>query len=247
MGAAALSAAGTLLNFFAPAIPIALFVNAVCLVFLLRKAMDYTQQHVAGFDPVVASEGIVAFGVFALVLGLASIGARFVFGLTDLSAGDDAALTNFFPFIEGLITAGFAPLFAIFLRLRIAEMDSAPDAVGDIHDLSRATADLTRQMLAAKRAIDTFGSGADAAGRSTAGLASAMKSEADKWGLALQEGRGHVQAFGNATREGGTSVAALAAETSRLKAAAADAGNLLEELARLIASVERFVAPASRR
>jgi hypothetical protein len=240
------SVVGTVLNFPNPQAPVSVVVNVCCLVFLHNRAVRYAKDRVGGFDPIAAAEGIVAFGVFSLVIGLASVACRFLFGFASLESVQSGQLVGFFPFVEGLITAGVAPLFAIFLRLRIAELESGVDAIGDLLELSRATTDLTQQMIAAKKAIDTFGTGADAAGKSTAGLASAMKSEADKWGLALQEGQAHVKTFGAAAKDGSTDVSALAEETRKLKSAAAETSKLLDELARLIASVERFVAPRAR-
>ena len=58
--------------------------------------------------------------------------------------------------------------------------------------------------------------------------------------------RAHVKAFGDATKDGGSQVSGLAEETRKLKSAAADATKLLEELARLITSVERFVSPRAK-
>ncbi|MEA3036979.1 MAG: hypothetical protein QOH04_2756 [Sphingomonadales bacterium] len=240
------SLGGTVANFFVPQAPLSLFVNAFCLFFLHNRAIKYARERVGGFDPIAAAEGIVAFGVFSLVIGLASVACRYIFGFASFDPQLTDQLGGFFPFVEGLMTAGFAPLFAIFLRLRIAELESGVDTVGDLLELSRATADLTQQMVTARKAIETFGSGADAAGRSTVGLASTMKSEADKWGLALQEGQAHVKTFGAAAKDGSVNVAGLAEETHKLKSAAADATKLLDELARLIASVERFVAPRAK-
>lgn len=234
------------INFFYPAAFVSLFVNLLCLYLLARIASRYARERRAGFDPVVAAETVVAFGVFSLVVGLVSVGFRFLFGYADFQLLQNGQFLDFLPFLEGLATAGFAPLAAIYLRLRTAELDSGVDAVGDLLELSRATTDLTRQMVAAKNAIETFGSGADAAGKSTVGLASAMKSEADKWGLALQEGQAHVKTFGAAAKDGSTDVSKLAEETRKLKSAAADTSKLLDELARLIASVERFVAPRAK-
>lgn len=242
--AISLGAAG--INLFNPAAFISIIVNLLCLGVLVRIASRYAKERRAGFDPVVAAETIVAFGVFSLVVGLVSVGLRFLFGLADFQLLQNGQFLDFLPFLEGLATAGFAPVAAIYLRLRTAELDSGVDAVGDLLELSRATTDLTQQMIAAKKAIETFGTGADAAGKSTAGLASAMKSEANKWGLALQEGQAHVKTFGTAAKEGSTDVSALAEETRRLKSAAAETSKLLDELARLIASVERFVAPRAK-
>lgn len=244
--AMAASVAGTLANFTVPQAPISLAVNIGCLIFLHNRAVKYVEDRVGGFDPITAAEGIVAFGVFSLVIGLASVACRYVFGFASLGADLAGQLGGFFPFVEGLITAGFAPLFAIFLRLRIAEMETGVDAIGDLVELSRATADLTHHMVTARKAIETFGSGAAAAGRSTTGLASAMKGETDKWGLALQEGQAHVKTFGAAAKDGSANVAGLAEETRKLKSAAAETTKLLDELARLIASVERFVAPKAK-
>lgn len=246
LGVVAISLVGAVANFLEPRVPIAFVANVVCLWLLYNRAVVYARDRVEGFDHVVAAEAMVAFGVFSLVLGLASVGARIAFGLVDIEALRRGGFADFIPFVEGLLTAGFAPFFAIVLRLRIAELDSGIDAVGDLSDLTRATLDLTRQMDAARTAIEAFGTGAATAGKSTVGLASTMKTEADRWALALQEGEASVKSFGASTKSGTSEVAQLAVETQRLRVAVTNASTLLEELARLIQSVERFVAPRAK-
>lgn len=225
-------------------------VNLICLWRMFDRARNYDRSAIPGFDPVVAAEAMVGFGVVSLVLGLTAVALHFVLGYIDLNAlqqGDRSALFGFLPFAEGLATAGFAPFFAILLRLTVSERGFTVDAADDMDGLARAAVGLTKAMNAAAASVETLRTGAAAAGGSTAGLATAMKTEADRWGLALQEGQAHVKTFGEAARSGSGQVSELADETSRLKAATADTTRLLEELARLIEQVERFVGPRRAR
>jgi hypothetical protein len=61
--------------------------------------------------------------------------------------------------------------------------------------------------------------------------------------MALQEGGAFAKGFGSASKTASSDVAELSDQAVRLKAAVTASTNLLEELNRLIASVERFVAP----
>lgn len=237
---------GAVANFFAPEAPIALAVNAFSLWRMFTIAKRYATDAVSGFDSAVAAEAIVGFGVASLVLGLASVIALLITGridLTGVSPEQADGLLAFVPFVEGLLTAGLAPFFAILLRLNVAEIVEAANAVDETTGLARAMATLTRNLSNASKAIEVFESGAAAAGVSTTGLASTMEAGAGRWSLALQAGEVKVGSFANAARGTASDVAGLAAETERLKTAMGDAATLLDELGRLVQSVERFVSP----
>ena len=234
------------LNFFYPGVPLALAVNVICLWVLFRRAKDLVKDEVVGFDPLIASETMVAFGIFCLVLGLASIISRLLLGMFDFTAvqtGKSEGLLGFLPFVEGLVTAGFAPFLAVLLRITIAEGEGHIDPTGDLTELASATAALTRSMNAAGGALEIFTTGTAAAGTSTKGLATAVKTETDRWGLALAEGQAHVKSLGEAASQGRGELAGLASETHKLMSATRETATMLEELSRLIEAVERFVAP----
>ena len=237
---------GVVVNLPIPEIPLSLLVNIGCLTYLYRRAELSVANNERGFDPVVAAEAMVAFGVFCLVSGLSAVLILTTFGKINGAALAAGNFSSFMPFVEGLFTAGIAPIFAMLLRIRVAELEEDIDTTGDLSSLARATSDLTNQMKAASAAVESLQKGAGLAGAATVGLAGSMKSEADKWGLALQEGQAHVKTFGEATRSGSGDVTALATATLQLKEASQDVSSLLEELSRLIASVERFVEPRTK-
>ena len=79
---------GYVLNFLAPAAPIALAVNVLCLWRLFSVAQTYARDAVEGFDATVAAEAIVGFGVMALVLGLATLVFLFISGQLILTAAE---------------------------------------------------------------------------------------------------------------------------------------------------------------
>ncbi len=245
--AAFFSLVAVALNTMIPRLPISIFVNIVCLIYLYHEAEKSVKANVSGFDPVVASETMVAFGVLSLVMGLASIILAVMLDRISLGAVQKGDLLSFLPFVEGLLTAGFAPASAMLLRIRVAELEADHDTIGDLTGLTRATADLTNQMKSANAAVEALKSGATSAGAATVGLATSMKGEADKWGLALQEGQAHVKTFGEAARIGSGEVSDLASATASLKSATGEVTTLLDELSRLIVAVERFVEPRSRK
>lgn len=234
------------LNTFYPTIPISIFANIGCLTYLYWTSESLAVSKSEGFDPIVASETMVAFGVFSLVSGLSSILLALILGRIGSVSGPNGLLV-FLPFVEGLATAGLAPIFAMLLRIRVAELETEIDPTGDMAGLASATADLTSAVKAANVAVETFQKSTTSAGTAATGLASSMKSEADKWGLALQEGQAHVKTFGEATRISSGEVSQLASATENLRRVSSEVSTLMEELSRLIAAVERFVEPRSKK
>ena len=121
------------------------------------------------------------------------------------------------------------------------------DPADDMASLARATSSLTCTLTDANKALDVLRTGSVAAGTSATGLADVMRSEIDRWSLALQESSASLKGFGAHTGDTGALIGQLGAETNRLKAAMGQTTTLLAELTRLIDEVERFVAPATRR
>lgn len=225
-----------------------IIVSIACLVYLSGRATAYAKAGRSDFDAVIAAETIVAFGVLSLILGLASALAHVAFGGADVSASDTRALGWLaLPFMEGLVTAGLAPFFAVVLRNRAFEQGEAVDAGDDMAVLARAARDLAKQLKASTDALASLRAAAEGASLSTRGLATNVEAETARLTAALGEGEGGVRAFGAAASSGKTEVAGLADETVRLKAAAGETTALLDELSTLIGQVERFVAPSTGR
>jgi hypothetical protein len=238
--------AGNAVNFFVPAAPIALVVNILCIWRLYKAALEYAGAGAEGFDSTVAAEAIVGLGIMSLVFGLATVALLFATGGLEVqTASGEARFEGAIPFIEGLLTAGMAPFFAILLRLNVAEQGESVNSADDMASLSRAASSLARTLAAANVAVDQFQFGASAAATTTSSLASVMEKEVSRWGAALQEGGVATQGFGSTARTATGEIAELSDQTAKLRSAVSDATNLLDELGRLIVSVERFVAPSS--
>ena len=222
-----------------------LAVNVLSLVLLSDRAVRYARAERPDFDAVIAAETIVAFGVMSLILGLtAGILPLFLPG-NELDLGDPAVLKSLaMPFIIGLATAGFAPFAAMVLRNRAFEHEGAPDSGDEMEALYHAARELTRQIKAAQAALEELQGSARSAGASAKRLADGLDAETVRMGAALHEGEAHIKSFGAAAGSGRVEVSALADETRRLKGAASDTTTLLDALAKLIESVERFVAPS---
>lgn len=223
-------------------------VNVACLVMLSTTAVRFHKENRPGFDPVVAAETIVAFGVTSLILSLVSAAYPLLTGeALDNIFKKEGVMRVATPFLEGLATAGLAPLFAMVLRNRVAELDGAGDAVGDVTSMTRAMAGLTREMENARSGMTELQTALKAASVSTKSLADNVQTEAERLKLVLLEAQGELKGFSGAAGAGRSEVGGLATETAKLKSSMTDTGVLMDALAKLIESVERFVAPSGRR
>lgn len=223
-------------------------VNIGCLIVLSGAAVSYHDNNRPGFDPVVAAETIVAFGVTSLILSLVSAAYPLFVGraIGDLfKTGGLGKIAT--PFLEGLATAGLAPLFAMILRNRVAEAEGTGDAVGDLTGLARAMAGLTREMDAARASMTELQVSLKSASVSTKALADNVQTEAERLKLVLLEAQAELKGLSGAASSSRTEVGELASETAKLKSSMTENGVLLAALAKLIESVERFVAPGGRR
>jgi len=231
-----------------PAFPLLLISNGACLSLLVGIARKYHHERTSGFDPIVAAETIVAFGVASLILGLVAGLWSLLQAPNGLAQLNDNTLQEVSkPFLEGLATAGLAPLVAMYLRISVAESEALADPTGDAASLGRAMSDLTRELIKAQASVTDLQGCMAATVVATSGFASSMGSETERLKLALLESQANIKSFGEAALSSRGEVSSLADETTRLKTASADASTLLEALAKLIESVERFVAPAGRR
>jgi hypothetical protein len=244
-------AVGVLANLFqavvAPSSLILIVANVGCLVALSAIAVQFHKEGRAGFDAVVAAETIVAFGVTSLILSLVAAVFPLISGHELEKVFQGGGLRRIAPpFLEGLATAGLAPLFAMVLRNRVSELDGAKDPIGDAADLSRAMAGLVRGLDAARKSAESVDTSLTSVGASMRLLADNVQTEGERLKLVLLEAQSQLRGLGGAAETGRTEVGGLATETAKLKGSVGDTHTLMEALAKLIESVERFVAPATR-
>jgi hypothetical protein len=74
-----------------------------------------------------------------------------------------------------------------------------------------------------------------------------MEAEVPRLESALKNGEFAMSKFGDVSKGASSEVATLGAETTKLKGAVVDATSMLEELARLITTVERFIDPKPKK
>lgn len=227
-------------------LPILFVVNVAALFYLRWRAIQFLRAHRADFDAVIAAEMIVAFGVLSLILGITSAVAPLFLGSATLKVDDLATLgTLATPFLEGLATAGLAPFFAVLLRIEAHEIESAFNTSVDMTSLGTATRDLTREIRTTLAAIRDLQASARDATLAAHLLAHEVRDDAGKLAAAFAAGEAQLKQLGAAAQTSGAEVARLANETTRLNAAATEAGGMLHALGDLIESVERFVKPTA--
>ncbi|OYY89760.1 MAG: hypothetical protein B7Y45_10855 [Sphingomonas sp. 28-66-16] len=226
--------------------PFVFAINIASLFYMRWRAGAYLRAGRADFDPVIAAEMIVAFGVLSLILGISTAVVPLFLGTATLRVGDLTALATLAtPFLEGLATAGLAPFFAVLLRIEAHEIESRYDSSTDMSSLATATRDLTRTIRGTHTALSDLQESARAASVSTKALADEVRGEAGRLNAAFMEGEARLRTLTAAAESSGTEVAKLAGETTRLTNAATDAGTMLTALGDLIESVERFVKPTA--
>lgn len=227
--------------------PFLIIVNGVLLAMLAFAAVRAHEQRAPGFDVIVAAETIVAFGVMSLIFSLAAALAPLFTGARQLDVNSIKSLqSSALPFLEGLATAGVAPLVAMLVRNLAVEKDALANPTGDVTDLAQALGALTSEVRQAHSAIGELGSAVAAAVRSTTGFAEAVKEEANGLAVALGAAEARVRSLGEATSGGADQVASLRAELEQLTTSSTGARTMLDTLAQVIESVERFIAPATR-
>lgn len=227
-------------------LPMLFIVNVTALFYLRLRATSFLRARRTDFDAVIAAEMIVAFGVLSLILGITSAVAPLFLGAVSLDVTDLRALAGVAtPFLEGLATAGLAPFFAVLLRIEAHEAESAYDTGADFSDLSVATRDLSRELVATFKALEKMGKGLREVTDATNQLAFRIDVDLKKLDSAVSASEVKVAALAKAAEASSTQVAKLADETTHLNAAANEAGTLLNALGELIVSVERFVKPGT--
>lgn len=240
------------------------------LLLLFLSAIGLRARGIPRFDMMVAAEVIVAYGILSLVLGLALAISNVL--RSDVTQGGiqlaelQPLLT---PFVEGLVAAGVAPLAAVALRqlevLKYGVPESAeasPEArLAELDEKIRKASEAFDGLIAScKRSSEQFEKSAKGfAGTTGTWEAAARKTEAamDAVASSAESGRSRLEtAFGTIAAEAEKARGSLSAAVSefgelagafgRLRSAAAESSRLLEELQRLIASVERFIRPEDR-
>lgn len=240
------------------------------LLLLVVSAIGLRARRIPRFDMMVAAEVIVAYGILSLVLGLALAISNVL--RSDVTQGGiqlEELRPLLTPFVEGLVAAGVAPLAAVALRqlevlkygaaeladsspeARLAELDERVRKVSEAFDNLATSCRKSAEEFEknASRFADTAGSWESAA-RKTKGALDAVASSAESGRSTLETAFGTIAAEADKAR-GALSGAVsefgeLAGAFGRLRSAAAESSRLLEELQKLIASVERFIRPEDR-
>jgi cell division septum initiation protein DivIVA len=213
-------------------LPLLIGVNLGCLIALTVIAVRRYGGDVLGFDAVVAAETIVAFGVTSLIFSLvAALFPLLAAGQIDAVMQKGGLLRLAMPFLEGLATAGFAPLFAMFVRNFVSEHDAEADEVADTADLTKAIGSLTKQLNAARKAAAELEGPLNAATSATRTLAVNLVAENARLKAALIEAQDQMSAFGQAAKSGAGQMSGLAEETERLRCAAVEEAGRLRQAA----------------
>jgi hypothetical protein len=227
--------------------PFLIIVNGVLLAMLAFAAVRAHDQRALGFDVIVAAETIVAFGVMSLIFSLTAALAPLFTGAHQLDVNSLKSLQSAaLPFLEGLATAGVAPLVAMLVRNLAVEKDALVNPTGEVTDLAQALGALTLEVQQTHAAVGELGTAVATAVRATTGFAEAVKDEANGLAVALGVAEARVRGLGEVTSDGAAQVSSLRVELEQLTASSTSARTMLDTLAQVIESAERFIAPATR-
>ena len=240
-------------------------------VWLAVAAINLRAKGLPRFDMIVASESIIALGIFALIWGIV-IAATFTLERVDLTRGLSLQVLQplLTPFAEGLIAAGFAPLLSTMLRhievLRYGgetEEETTPQAALEAelqnlrNEVRAATQSLNELVAASERSQTSFERSATSLGRSTdsyeAGVArvqatldnlgDVVKTAGRDFETRLDAVNARLAAHEKQLSDSAQEMDALAESTRRFRAGAEEGATLLNGLRALIESVERFIRP----
>ena len=231
------------------------------LLWLTRAAFSLRKHSSERFDMVVASEAIIAFGIFSLVLGLVislNYATRVAIDLRDLSL--DTLRPLIVPFLEGLCAAAVAPALATILRQYDALSQAEEgETVGGLpvaggsgffqrleqleERLGRAVDGAERLTLACEAGAERVEAAVATLSEATEGLGQQIATENERFAKAAASGGGALEDLAETVERSRGAIASLSEETKTLKEAASEGTTLLNGLARLVESVERFVKP----
>jgi hypothetical protein len=243
------------------------------LLWLFLAALRARRSRAANFDMIVAAESLIAFGILSLLLGL---GLGILILATDPGRAELAATRLdipeleplLLPVAEGLVATAVATILANLLRqievVRYGTETTAaalpqattPEELGQrLANLSSrlevATQHLERLALAFRKGAEDYAAAMERLTAATTGVGARVEAEGEALRRALEQAGRHAQAFaselGAAGAAGSEAMRELAAESRRFRDAAREGTTLLDGLARLIASVERFIRPERER
>jgi hypothetical protein len=189
-------------------------VNIACFLVLIGQALAFHQRKLPHFDPIVAAEMIVAFGVAALIfsLGVALWQVLIRPGGIEALASGPVQFLVLRTFVLGLASAGLAPLLAMFLRIRVSEADAAVDPVADTLDVGRAMASLSRALARTETGLAELEVSVGRAVISTRLWADSVETESGRLKGRLQEAEEEFGGLAGAIRVAGQGISAAGGE-----------------------------------
>lgn len=231
------------------------------LLWLARAAFVLRKRGGERFDMIVASESIIAFGIFSLVLGLVmslNFASSTTLDLSDLTF--EALRPLMVPFLEGLCAAAVAPALATVLRqydaLSAADEgeliggSAVPGGSGFFkrleileERLNRAVAGAERLAASCEQGAERIEAAVESLADSTAGLGDSIAEQQARFAASATASEGELAGLSRSVAESRGALEALTGETRALKAAATEGTTLLNGLAKLIASIDRFIKP----
>lgn len=244
-----------------------LFGSSATLIFLFLSSLRLRKNKATGFDVLVASETIIAFGIVSLVLGLV-VGVYQAMSIDEESIVFSTATIRILasPFVEGLFTAALAPVLAMVLRQinhadTVASGVTGGDPVTMTADLTNDFKELADQIKSATHEMNALcgviaNSANDyktALGRVNSalmGLGSTVEGEIDPLKSALSGGSKELEEFRKGISSGKGMFDDLqdsskkTSETlSEMNKATKEGTDLLKGLAKIIESIENFIKP----
>ena len=235
------------------------------LLWLARAAFVLRKRGAERFDMIVASESIIAFGIFSLVLGLVmslNFASEAALELSEITLSNLRPVMV--PFLEGLCAAAVAPALATVLRQYEALSDAeegtllggsaVPGGSGFFQRLEQLDERMNRAVAGAERLAASCEQGAErieaaveSLAEATAGLGETIAEQQAQFAESATTSEAELRSLGQSVAESRGALEALAGETRALKQAASEGTTLLEGLAKLIASIERFIKPEQER
>ncbi len=240
-------------------------------LWLAVAAIYLRAKRLPRFDMVVASESIIALGIFALICGVV-IASTFTLQRVDLTGGLSLEVLKLLltPFAEGLIAAGIAPLLATALRhievLKYGgehDEELAPEAemkaelqnlkkevqaaTKSFNDLvsacERSQAMFERSATSLIKSTDVYESGVEKIQTALGRLGEVVKDECSSLEGSFEGLNTHLRDQEKQLSQSTREMNELTEATRRFKAAAEEGTTLVNGLRSVVESVERFVHP----
>ena len=235
------------------------------LLWLARAAFVLRKRGGPSFDMIVASESIIAFGIFSLVLGLVmslNFASSTSLDLSELTL--DALRPLMVPFLEGLCAAAVAPALATVLRQydALSQADegelfggsAVPGGSGFFKRLEMLDERLNSAVAGAEALATSCEQGAErieaaveTLAESTAGLGETIAEQQQRFAASATASESELVGLSRSVAQSRDALESLASETRALKNAASEGTTLLNGLGKLIASIDRFIKPDNER